>query len=248
LARQKESDTATFNYIDNLSRAIRHAGRILVDMIPKVYDTPRIIRVIHEDGDNESVAVNQPFTPPAQEHQAKKQTEEIQGLTKIYDLTTGKYDVTCEVGPSYSTKREEAANQMLAMIQAFPQLFQVAGDLLATNLDWPGADDISERLKLMLPPQIQGANPQVQQLQQQMQQMDGHARQAVQTLNQQIQGLQGQLQVAKTQSESDGIRNQIDAAKLELDKFKAETERIRLISEIQQTQIQPAQAGFSLPA
>lgn len=244
LARQKESDTATFNYIDNLSRAIRHAGRILVDMIPKVYDTPRIIRVIHEDGENESVAVNQPFTPPAQEHQAEKQTEEIQGLTKIYDLTTGKYDVTCEVGPSYSTKREEAANQMLAMIQAFPQLFQVAGDLLAKNLDWPGADDISERLKLMLPPQIQGANPQVQQLQQQMQQMDGHARQAVQTLQQQIQTLQGQLQVAKTQQESEMLRSQIDSAKLDIDKYKAETERLRLVREMQTPQMVRPEGHF----
>jgi hypothetical protein len=253
LARQKESDTATFNYIDNLSRAIKHAGRILVDMIPKVYDAPRIIRVIHENGENEAVPINQPFTPDqnktpqAQHYEAGKNQETVEGLTRIYDLTTGKYDVTCEVGPSYSTKREEAANQMLEMIRAFPQLFQVAGDLLAKNLDWPGADDIADRLKMMLPPQIQGQNPQVQQMQQQMQQMDGHAREAVQTLNQQIQALQGQLQLSKTQQESDGIKNQIDTAKLRLDQFKAETERIRLMNEIQQSQIQPADAGFPAP-
>ena len=271
LARQRQSNVATFNYVDNLSRGIKHLGCVLVDLIPKVYDAPRIVRIIHEDGENESVPVNQEFVPQqaksqqSQAYEAGKNQETVEGLTRIYDLTTGKYDVTCEVGPSYGTKREEAANQMLEMIRAFPQLFQVAGDLLAKNLDWPGADDIAERLKLMLPPQLQGENPQVNQMKQKMQQMDMHAKDAVQTLQQQLQGLQGQLQVAKTDQETAMLELQIDAQKLEIDKFKAITERIKVereafdpnqvqqlvmqtMQQATQTNMQPASAGFSLPA
>ena len=73
---------------------------------------------------------------------------------------------------SFTTKREEASVQMIEFIRAYPNAAPMIGDLLAKNLDWPGADDIAERLKAMLPPQVTGQNPQVMQLQQQMQQMD----------------------------------------------------------------------------
>lgn len=222
LQRQRESDTATFNYIDNLSRAIKHAGRVMVDLIPKVYSTPRIIRVIHEDGTNESVPINQPFvpdqakSPQSQQYEAGKQQETVEGLTKIFDVTTGKYDVTCEVGPAYSTKREEAAAQMLELGRMFPPMMQVAGDLLVKNLDWPGADDLSDRLKMLLPPQLQGQSPQVMQLQQHLQQVDGQARQAVGQL-------QGELQQLKQQI-ADKRREE------NIKEYDAETKRIQALT------------------
>lgn len=234
LQRQRESDTATFNYIDNLSRAIKHAGRVIVDLIPKVYSAPRIIRVIHEDGTNESVPINKPFipdeqkSPESQQYQAGKQQETVDGLTKIYDVTTGKYDVTCEVGPSFSTKREEAANQMLELGKMFPPMMQVAGDLLVKNLDWPGADDIADRLKAMLPPQLQGKSPQVMQMQQQMQQMDQQAKQAIGQLQQNLQQLQQELQTAKSKEQADFIDNQIQQHKLEIDEYNAVTNRMKV--------------------
>jgi hypothetical protein len=228
MARQREGDTSTFNFIDNLSRAIRHAGRVIVDLIPSVYNTERIIRVIHEDGTNEKVPVNQPI-PPGQVHpkQAQDQQELTSGILKVYDLTTGKYDVTCEVGPSFNTKREEAAAQMIEFIRAYPNAAPIIGDLLAKNLDWPGADDVADRLKAMLPPQIQGQNPQVMQLQQQMQQMDAQAREAVKQL-------QTQLEAIKAD------RN-IDARKLMIDAFQAETDRMKVIGEQRQAALQTAQ-------
>ncbi len=275
LQRQRESDTATFNYIDNLSRAIKHAGRVIVDMIPKAYNAPRIIRVIHEDGTNESVPINQPFipeqakSPQSQNYEAGKQQETIDGLTKIYDVTTGKYDVTCEVGPSFSTKREEAAAQMLELGRMFPPMMQVAGDLLVKNLDWPGADDIADRLKAMLPPQLQGQSPQVMQMRQQMQQMDQMARQAVGQLQQQLQEMNQQLAQAKSQEQSNAIDAQIQAKKLEIDEYNAVTNRMKVtapamspqdiqmlvMQTIQQalappdsdTPQQPPQGGFLMP-
>lgn len=259
LQRQKESDTATFNYIDNLSRAIKHAGRVVVDLIPKVYSAPRIVRIIHEDGTNESVPINQPFIPDqqkdpkAQQYEAGKNQETVEGLTRIYDVTTGKYDVTCEVGPSFSTKREEAANQMIELGKMFPPMMQVAGDLLVKNLDWPGADDIADRLKAMLPPQLQGQSPQVQQMQQQMQQMDGQAKQAIQQLQQQLGQLNQQLQQAQSKEQQSQLDKMIDAKKLEIDEYNAITNRMKITApamtpqEIQalvmQTMMQALQAG-----
>jgi hypothetical protein len=234
LQRQRESDTATFNYIDNLARAIRHAGRVLVDLIPKVYSAPRIIRVIYEDGTNESVPINQEFvpdqakSPQSKMYEAGKEQEQVQGLTKIYDITAGKYDVTCEVGPSFSTKREEAASQMMELGKMFPPMMQVAGDLLVKNLDWPGADDIAARMKAMLPPQLQGQSPQVMQMQQQMQHMDQMAKQAVSQLNQQLQQLQQDLMAAKSKEQQSALDAQIQAKKLEIDEYNAVTNRMKV--------------------
>lgn len=273
LQRQRESDTATFNYIDNLSRAIRHAGRVMVDLIPKVYNAPRIIRVIHEDGSNESVPINQPFTPDqakspqAQAYEAGKTQETVDGLTRIYDVTTGKYDVTCEAGPSFSTKREEAAAQMMELGRMFPPMMQVAGDLLVKNLDWPGADDIADRLKAMLPPQLQGQSPQVMQMRQQMQQMDQMAKQAVGQLNQQIAQLQQQLQQEKSHDAQAMLQADIDRKKLDIDEYNAVTNRMKVTApamtpqdiqmlvvqtvrqalEAPQTEQQPPTGGFFMP-
>ena len=236
LQRQRESDTATFNYVDNLSRAIKHAGRIIVDLIPKVYSAPRIIRVIHEDGSNESVPINQEFVPddPQSKIAQQGQQEQAEGLVKLFDLTTGKYDVTCEVGPGYATRREEAAAQMLELGRAYPPLMQIAGDLLAKNLDWPGAEDIADRLKAMLPPQLQGKNPAVEQMKQQMQMMDAQAKQAVGQLTEQMKQLQQQLAAEKNSQQAEMLRAQIDEKKLQIDAYNAETNRLKVTQTDQQ--------------
>ena len=226
LARQREGDVSTFNYIDNLSRAIRHAGRVMVDLIPHVYNTERIIRTIKEDGTNRKVPINQP-TPAEQQKAAGDQAQQLQGVLRVYDLTTGKYDVTCEAGPSFTTKREEASVQMIEFIRAYPNAAPMIGDLLAKNLDWPGADDIAERLKAMLPPQVTGQNPQVMQLQQQMQQMDAQARQAVDSLRRELEGVKAD--------------RDIDQRKLIIDAFEAETKRMQVIGDQQAMAMQTAQ-------
>lgn len=227
LARQKEGDISTFNFTDNLARAIRHAGRILCDLIPKVYSGPRILRTIHEDGTNQMVAVNGAQLPPDLQQKAMQEAQqenqaEAQAVGKVYSLTTGKYDVTCEVGPSYTTKREEAANQMIAFTQSVPGAGQVIGDLLAKNLDWPGADQIAERLQKMLPPQVQGQDPQVQAMQQQVQQIQQQAGAQMQQLQGVIADLQRQLQDEK-QSKS------IDLMKAQTDAYNAETNRLKVV-------------------
>lgn len=223
LARQRESDVSTFNFVDNLSRAIRHAGRILVDLIPKVYSGERVIRVIGEDESNEMVPINQPLPPEYIQKMQQKAQDQAKEVVQIYDLANGKYDVTVQAGPSYTTKRQESAEQMMNFLQAFPQAAPMVGDLMAKNLDWPGADDIAKRLKSMLPPHLQdGDNPQVMMLQQQMQQMDMQAKQAVQTLQQQLQQLTQQYEAEKNSQQAEVISAQLDAKRLEIDTLNAQ--------------------------
>lgn len=241
VARQREGDTSTFNFVDNLSRAIRHLGRVVIDMIPHVYTTERIIRVIHEDGTNDAVPINQelppgpmPGIPQHMQEQQQDQQEHQEGMSRIYDLTAGKYDITCEAGPSFATRRQEAATQMTEFVRAFPAAAPIIGDLIAKNLDWPGADEIAGRLKAMLPPQLQGKNPQAQMLQQQMQQMDGAAKQAIAQLQGELQQCQQALQRAQSQVEAEKMSQTIDELKVKIDAYKAITDRLQAGIELTQ--------------
>jgi len=142
-ARQAEGDRGNFAFADHLAKSIQHAGKIILDLIPKIYDTERIVRILGEDGSEELVPLNQPFQDPKT------------GEQKIYDMTVGKYDVTVSVGPSYQTQREEAAEGMIALFSNLPDPMKtVMADLVVKNLDWPGAAEIEKRLKAMLPPGI----------------------------------------------------------------------------------------------
>lgn len=226
LARQSQSNGSNFHYVDNLSRALRHAGRIILDLIPKVYDTPRVLRIIGEDGVQKTVAVNTPPTPaPAvdpsvQQDQAKAQ----QGVSRLYDLTVGKYDVTISTGPSYQTKRQEAVNSMIQLVNAWPALMGVAGDLMVNNMDWPGAQKIAERMRKALPPQFQDDPTQDPNLPPEVQQRMAQ-------LMQQVQQLQHGLMAA-----TKDVHDQVSAKQVELEskeriefaKLTFEGERLKL--------------------
>lgn len=195
--RQMEGDVATFHFIDNQTRAIRHSGRIMVDLIPKVYSTPRIIRILGEDGSTNSKPINQEY--------------EQDGMLRIHDVRTGRYDVAVKAGPSFTTRREEAASQMMDLIKAFgPEAAKLLGDLVAKNLDLPGADEIAKRLQALLPPELRDAQGNVPpEMQQQMQQMG----QAIQQLQQAL---------AEAQSTKD-----LDARKVGVEEYNAATTRMK---------------------
>lgn len=159
-ARQREGDVSTFHFIDNMARAIRHAGRVIIDLIPKVYDGPRIVRVMGEDGTDKRQAVNQPGPV------LDKKGNEVTGpdgvpMVAIRDLTAGKYDLTVTTGPSFTTRRQEAAQEMVEMIRAVPDMAATVMPQLVKNLDWPGADDLADEIEKQkegkLPPEAQKA-------------------------------------------------------------------------------------------
>lgn len=214
MARQREGDTATYHFIDNLTRAIRYAGVILVDLMPRIYDTKRVVRILGEDGTEKVKQINAPTI------EKDKYGQEIE---KFYDLSAGAYDVVVSSGPNYTTKRQEAAESLTQILQGNPQLMQVAGDLLFKAFDFPMAEDIAERLKLTLPPELKpiepdedGAPPIPPEIQAQMEQMQ-----------QQIEQMGMALQEAQSQVDEKQSKLELDAAKLQIDQFKAETERMK---------------------
>ena len=177
LAREKQGDTGTYHYVDNLARAIRYTTRQMVDLIPKIYDTERIARIIGVDGETGMAKIN-----PNQAEPVKKIVDEA-GITieKIYNPSVGVYDVCVTTGPSYMTKRQESLDAMSQLLQGNPQLWAVAGDLFIKNMDWPGAQEMAKRFaktidpKLMSeddkPPELQAAEQQIQAMGQEMDQM-----------------------------------------------------------------------------
>lgn len=218
LARQREGDVANFHYHDNLARAIRHVGRIIVDLIPKVYDSTRVVRILGMDGAADMVRLD-----PQQPQAVGKGTDG----KEIYNLGVGVYDVAVSSGPSYTTRRQEAADAMVQMTQGNPQLMPLIGDLMVKSMDWPMADEISERLKALLPPEIKRLEetdeeipPRVlemmDQVQQQMQAMD----KAINDREQAIIALQAQLKEASD-------KTALEARKVEVSAYDAETKRLQ---------------------
>jgi hypothetical protein len=212
LARQREGDVGTYHYGDNLARGVRHVARQLVDLIPKIYDTQRIARIIGEDGETKMVKINPEQLEPVNE------IVDDQGvvLEKIYNPSVGKYDVVAITGPGYATKRQEALEAMAQLLQGNPQLWQVAGDLFVKNMDWPGAQEMSKRFAKTIDPKIladDDKSPALQVAEQQMQAMGAEMEQMQQMLT----------NVGKSIEVQEQRRKDYEA---EIKAYQAETQRI----------------------
>jgi hypothetical protein len=192
LAREKQGDTGTYHFIDNLARAIRYATRQLVDMIPKIYDTQRVARIIGLDGETDQAMID-----PTQPEAVKKIVDQQTGATikKIYNPNVGKYDVAVTTGPSYMTKRQESLDAMSRLLQGNPNLWAVAGDLFIKNMDWPGAQEMSKRFAKTIDPKLMDdsdMSPELAQAQQQMQAMTQEMQQMQQMLQNVNQSMEAQ--------------------------------------------------------
>ena len=194
LARQREGDVGTYHFVDNLARGVRHIGRQLVDLIPKIYDTERIARIVGEDGEPDTVKLN-----PMQEEPIKRIVDQNGVLIeKIYNPSVGKYDVRVITGPGYATKRQEALDGMTQVLQGNPALMQIAGDLLVKNMDWPGAEEIAKRMKKTIDPKILADedDPQLAAANQQMEAMQAEMEnmfQMLQNVNQSMEAREIQI-------------------------------------------------------
>ena len=215
LARQREGDVGTYHYGDNLARGVRHIARQLVDLIPKIYDTQRIARIIGEDGETKMVKIN-----PDQPQPVNKIVDE-QGIVieKIYNPGVGKYDVVATTGPGYATKRQEALEAMAQLLQGNPQLWAVAGDLFVKNMDWPGAQEMAKRFAKTIDPKLMSDgedNPALAAAQQQMQAMGAEMEQMHTMLQNVSQSMEAQ----------DMKRKNYEA---EIKAYQAETQRISAV-------------------
>ena len=214
LAREKQGDTGTYHYVDNLARAIRHVTRQLVDLIPKIYDTERIARIVGLDGEVGMVKIN-----PMQPEPVKEIRDMETGIVieKIYNPGVGKYDVVVTTGPSYMTKRQEAMDAMTQLLQANPNLWSVAGDLFIKNMDWPGAQEMAERFAKTIDPKLLESTDKDPALQ--------AAEQQIGALQAELDNLFGMLQnVNKSIEAQDMERKEFEAT---IKAYDAETKRMQ---------------------
>ena len=214
LARQNQGDTSTYHYVDNLARAVRYTTRQLVDLIPKIYDTERVARIVGLDGEVDMVKIN-----PNQPEPVRIIKDPITGLDidKIYNPSIGIYDVVVTTGPSYATKRQEAMEAMQMILQTNPQLWGVAGDLFIKNMDWPGAQEMAARFAKTLDPKVLQNSDESPEAQMMRAQMDDMANQMQQTAGM-IQQLQASYDMQKLQ---------IDEQNTQIKAYDAETKRIQ---------------------
>jgi hypothetical protein len=246
LARVREGDVGTYVYVSNFLRALKHTGRILVDLIPRYFDTARTLRIMGDDGKLAEVKLNQPMPGVYMDG------GEAAPVDPATNVTRGKYDVFVQPGPSYSTKRDEAREGMIALIQAFPPAAPVIADKLAMVQDWPDADIIGKRLATLLPPEIrameaesdpnaedaqppmpQGPSPEMMAQQQVMQaeQMKAEADMAMRQMDLQKRGLE--LQAAAQTSELKIAEMQAAAvAKAEMTRLDLLSQEARIMTEI----------------
>jgi hypothetical protein len=214
-AREKQGDVGTYHYVDNLARAIRHITRQLVDIIPKIYDTQRIARIIGVDGEVSMVKMD-----PMQAEPVKEIRDQNGGLIeKIYNPSIGTYDVMVTTGPGYMTKRQEALDAMSTILQSNPQLWTVAGDLFIKNMDWPGAQEMAKRFKKILDPKVLEEGDQSPEIM--------AAKQQIEALSQELNRVSDIMENIQDSAEQQKIA--IDKYKAEVQAYDAETKRISAV-------------------
>ena len=212
LARERQGDTSTYHYVDNLARAIKYVARQLVDMIPKIYDTQRVARIINVEGEVGMARIN-PQQPEAVRRVVDEEGIEI---AKIYNPNVGTYDVHVSSGPSYMTRKQEAMDTMGQILQTNPALWGVAGDLFVKNMDWPGAETMAKRFEKMLDPKVlenTDESPEAQAMRQQIMQM----AQAMEETKNQVQQVLQSYEMQKLK---------IDEQNAQIKAYDAETKRL----------------------
>jgi hypothetical protein len=203
---KRVSDIGSFHYIDNLARSLRYTGVQLIDLIPKVYDTERVLTILREDDSEEKITID-PNLP-----QPYAQIEDDQGgVERLYNPTLGEYEVAVTIGPNFATKRAEAADSMMLFLKAVPQAAPVVADLIAKNMDWPGADEIAERLETQLPPAM---------LDEKLKKLPPEARGIVSALTTQMQQMQQEHQRALAMLGDKEADRQIERDRLQIEAQK----------------------------
>ena len=244
---QNKGDNATYKYNKAVQVAIAATGKVLVDAIPKVYDTERTMRILYEDNSFEMATINQPVID--------QQTGEV---VMLNDLSQGVYDVICKAGPSFKNRQQETLEMIIEMAKVDPTIMQIAGDVMMQNINSPAADQIAERkrdqmLKAGMIPMSQLTDEEQAQIQQQMAQQGQQQDPA--SIMAQAEMLKGQAEMARAQIEQVKVQNeqmkiQVEAQKAQMsaqndqqdnqvDVFKAQTDRMN-------TQIKAQEAGAKI--
>jgi hypothetical protein len=252
IARQQQGEQGTSHFLQNQALAIEQVGRILLQWIPIYYDQPRVVRIIGMD-DREKEALVHAGNPEAAQQMQQQLQASDNALLKtlasgtLYDLSTGRYDVAVSVAPSYQSQRKESVDAMIQLLQAFPLAAPYALDVLVKNMDWPGAKQLAERFKHLVPAEArddqgQGQIPpevaqQMQQMQQQLQMAGQQVEQLQQIIQTKAQELSMQARIRQMEIESQerlaDKKAQLEVLKIE-EKAKAEAALAMLDAKLQE--------------
>jgi hypothetical protein len=233
LALQQQHDEGNSNWIDNLAEiSLTYEAKVVLDLIPHVYDRPgRVARTLDLEDNAQTVMLNQPFVP-GQNGRPMPATPPNQPNAKHYDLKKGRYGVTVSVGKAYKSRVEQGADELGQLFQAEPQLFSILGDIYLKFRDFPGHMEASERVKKMLPPQLQqhdeaDAQQQVAQMQAQLQAQGQQLQQAIEYIKTEQAKHDAQIQIATVKATTDAeIARMTNAAKIEVARITAAKEAI----------------------
>lgn len=219
MARQRVGELGSVVYQDNLNIAIEEAGKVINDLIPFVYDSARVVKILGADMQSEEqVPINNEQDPNS------------------IDITLGKYSVSITTGPSYTTRRVEAREEMMAMVNAMPDMMSVAADKIIENQDWPGAEEIARRIRSQLPPGMVSPDD--------MDERDLQAQQQAQAQAQaqaQLQQAQFELEMAEKQAEI-----QLKQVEAQLRMVEVEERRAAVAERLAKAQQAEAQAAKAL--
>ena len=236
--RMDQGDVATYHFRDNYETALVYTGMQLIDLIPKVYDTRRILMIQSDDGSVFELQVD----PTAQAAYMAKKDRDGAIVQRIFNPTVGRYEVRASTGQSFGSRREETVQALTLILTQAPTLTGVIGDLLLSAMDFKEAQEAAQRLKRMVPPQAlgQGPTPNEQQLMQHNIALTNALRESLQRLGKEQLKLVGKDQM-----------RDIDAYKAETDRFKALSDVLmldqggvkqvidQLVSEAAQTHLTP---------
>lgn len=230
-ARTRQGSYSTYVFFNSINRAIATGGEIVNEMIPRVYDTERVMTLMMPDEGMKNITIN-------------RQTDEY-GEQIENDIRKGTYQVRLKPGPSYEGQKEQALQSLRDVLQADPTSFNLIADLYAENLPLANTLEIKNRLKTRVPPQIveagktgempqqQGPSPEEQaiQIQAQAAQADQQFKQA------QIQLKQAELALKEKemQAEIEIERMKLEIAQMEL-AGNVEEQRMRYMAETDRTQ------------
>ena len=139
LALQRQGNVATNELSDNLVKAVEYTGKILIGLIPKIYDTTRQINILEEDGTTETATLNNTVIDA--------QTGEN---VIINDVSKGKYDVVSKSGPSFATQKSEGLNLLVKLAEGNELFSQVTSDLIAKSVDFDFSDELSDRVRKVM--------------------------------------------------------------------------------------------------
>lgn len=233
IASQMQGENSTFHFVDNLAASMRQVGRILVDMIPKVYSEQRMVRILGEDGQDKQVPINQPVVREGGEFRKAQQGDAMDKIQSMA-LGQGKYDVVVEVGPSYATKRQELVNNIIELARIDPRIMEVAGDMMIQNMDFPESDVIANRIRSIMDPTLLNEDAEDARTQQ--------LAQAVEELQTKLQETELALQIKQ---DNEQFKNQIEMEKVQNDRKELEIKAAKTMAEIEKLK---AEANQEIPA